>query len=265
MNNLWNRSKAAGFAGDLAQRVYSSRLIGRDPSLVLHGGGNTSVKTIERNVFGEDEAVLYVKGSGWDLATIEPQGFSPCRMTHLLRLSCLESLPDLRMAAELKGCMTDPAAPSPSVEAILHAVLPARFVDHTHADALLSLCNTPDGEERVREAYGGRVVVIPYVMPGFKLARACAALLGNKMAPETIGVVLMSHGLLSFGDTAESSYARMVELATFAEQSLAKRTAWTVEWPAAPRPSLPVRSELALFRRDLSAMMGAPCVLSSRR
>jgi rhamnose utilization protein RhaD (predicted bifunctional aldolase and dehydrogenase)/NAD(P)-dependent dehydrogenase (short-subunit alcohol dehydrogenase family) len=265
MKNLWNSAEAAGFAGDLGQRVYSSRLIGRDPSLVLHGGGNTSVKTIERNVFGEEEAILHVKGSGWDLATIEAQGFSPCRMAHLLRLSGLESLPDVRMAEELRGCMTRPSAPSPSVEAILHAVLPARFVDHSHADALLSLCNTPDGDERVREAYGERVVVIPYVMPGFKLARSCARLLPKKMSPGVVGVILMGHGIISFGDTAEVSYGRMIELATLAEQALARRKAWVVGWPAAPVSPAPFRGELAAFRRDLSAMIGAPAILGARR
>ncbi|HEY5079895.1 MAG TPA: bifunctional aldolase/short-chain dehydrogenase [Opitutaceae bacterium] len=265
MKNLWNSAEAAAHPGDLGQRVYSSRLIGSDPTLVLHGGGNTSVKAIERNVFGEEEAILHVKGSGWDLATIEPRGFSPCRMNHLLRLSGLESLPDVRMAAELRGCMTDPSAPTPSVEAILHAVLPAKFVDHTHADALLSVCNTPEGEERVQEVYGERVVVIPYVMPGFKLARSCARLLGARMTPRTIGVVLMSHGLISFGDTAEISYGRMIELATLAEQSLARRNAWSIEWPAVPAASIPIRNELAAFRRDLSAMMGAPAILGVRR
>jgi rhamnose utilization protein RhaD (predicted bifunctional aldolase and dehydrogenase)/NAD(P)-dependent dehydrogenase (short-subunit alcohol dehydrogenase family) len=265
MNNLWNNSEAAEFPGDLAQRVYSSRLIGRDRSLVLHGGGNTSVKTVEKNIFGEEEAILHVKGSGWDLATIEAGEFSPCRMNHLLRLSTLESLSDVRMASELRGCMTDPFAPVPSVEAILHAIVPAKFVDHTHADAFLSISNTPGGEDLVREIYGERVVIIPYVMPGFKLARSCGRLLEKKMTPQVIGVALMNHGLISFGDTAETSYNRMILLATLAEAYLARRKAWTLEWPAAPATLLPFRVELATFRRDLSAVMGAPAILKIRR
>ena len=171
MKSLWDDSAAAAFAGDLGQRVYTSRLLGRDDSLVLHGGGNTSVKVREKNLFGEEETLLYVKGSGWDLATIEAAGFSPCRMPHLMRLAGLEALSDLRMATELKGCMTNPAAPAPSVEAILHALLPAKFVDHTHADAFIAACNTPGGAKRIREIYGDQVIIVPYEMPGFKLAR----------------------------------------------------------------------------------------------
>ena len=265
MKNLWISSDAARFRGDLAQRVYSSRLLGSDASLVLHGGGNTSVKTLERNVFGDEEAILRIKGSGWDLASIEAGGFSPCRMAHLLRLAGLESLTDLRMASELKGCMTDPSAPSPSVEAILHAVLPAKFVDHTHADSLISISNTPGGEARVRGVYGDRAAVVPYVMPGFKLARACAVQLLGGMPAGAIGVVLMNHGLISFGGSAEESYARMIELVTLAEEHLAARKAWTVEWPRAGAAPGPSRAEIAAFRRDLSSAMGAPAILSTSR
>ena len=264
MKNLWNSAEAAGFPGDLGQRVYTSRLIGRDPSLVLHGGGNTSVKVREKNVFGDEEPILYVKGSGWDLAAIEAEGFSPCRMAHLLRLSGLEALSDTRMVAELRGCMTRPSAPTPSVEAILHAILPARFVDHTHADAIISVTNTPGGRDRVREIYGDTVVVVPYVMPGFKLARLCATLLPREMSPRTVGVVLMGHGIFTFGDTAESSYARMIDCVGLAEEYLSRRKAWNIAWPAAEAPARPLRAGLAAFRRELSAVMGAPAILSVR-
>ena len=133
MHSRWNEEVSSQFAGDLAQRVYSSRLLGQDTSLVLHGGGNTSVKTRVANLFGEQEDILYVKGSGWDLETIEAEGFAPCRMKGLLRLAELETLSDSQMAVELQKSKTDPSAPAPSVEAILHAILPAKFVDHTHA------------------------------------------------------------------------------------------------------------------------------------
>src|SRR5688500_16163161 len=149
MISLWNDSEAAKFPTLLEQRVYTSRLLGRDPSLVLHGGGNTSVKARARNVFGDEEDILFVKGSGWDLETIEPGGFSPCRMAHLLRLAQLPDLSDRQMADELLAGMTNPAAPAPSVEAILHAILPYSFVDHTHADALIAITNTPGGEQRI--------------------------------------------------------------------------------------------------------------------
>src|ERR1022692_3072750 len=264
MKNLWNSAEAAGFAGDIGQRVYTSRLIGRDPSLVLHGGGNTSVKVGERNLFVDEEQILHVKGTGWDLAAIEPRGFSPCRMAHLLRLAGLDSLSDVRMVAELRGSMTNASAPTPSVEAILHAIIPARFVDHTHADAIVTVMNTPGGEDRLREIYGDRVVIVPYVMPGFKLARLCATLLPQKVTPRAIGVALMSHGLITFGETAESSYARMIECVTLAEEYLSGRGAWKVEWPAAAAPSRPLRAELAAFRRELSGAMRAPSASALR-
>ena len=192
MHSRWNEEVSSQFAGDLAQRVYSSRLLGQDTSLVLHGGGNTSVKTRVANLFGEQEDILYVKGSGWDLETIEAEGFAPCRMKGLLRLAELETLSDSQMAVELQKSKTDPSAPAPSVEAILHAILPAKFVDHTHADAVLAVTNTADGRQRVSEIYGNRVVVIPYVMPGFKLARLCAELFPEQAGPQTIGMLLIT-------------------------------------------------------------------------
>src|SRR6188474_1095430 len=128
VRSLWNDDDAARFEGDLAQRVYTSRLLGRDTSLVLHGGGNTSVKLVERDLFGDELELLYVKGSGWDLATIEGAGFAPVRLRVLLRLAQLDALTDAEMARELRAATVDPAAPAPSVETILHAILPARFV-----------------------------------------------------------------------------------------------------------------------------------------
>jgi rhamnose utilization protein RhaD (predicted bifunctional aldolase and dehydrogenase)/NAD(P)-dependent dehydrogenase (short-subunit alcohol dehydrogenase family) len=263
--NRWNSAEAAGFAGDLGQRVYSSCLLGAEPALVLHGGGNTSVKVLEKNIFKEDEAVIYVKGSGSDLATVTAEGFAPCRMERLLRLSALESLSDVRMATELKASMTNPSAPAPSVEAILHAVLPGKFVDHTHADAIISITNSPSGEDRIREIYGERVVIIPYVMPGFKLARVCARLLPKKLTPQTIGVVLMNHGLITFGETAEESYGRMIDLVTQAEGYLSRHHALRFEWPPAAPRTRSLRVELAAFRRDLSKALGAPAILTTSR
>ncbi|MDB6093089.1 MAG: short-chain dehydrogenase [Verrucomicrobia bacterium] len=263
MKSLWNDQEAAKFSGDLAQRVYSSRLLGRDPSLVLHGGGNTSVKVKEINVFGEEEEILCVKGSGWDLETIEAAGFSPCRLAHLLRLAGLPALSDLQMAKELKGCLTNPAAPMPSVEAILHATLPGKFVDHTHADALISITNTAAGRQRVNEVYGDRVVCIPYVMPGFKLARLCAELFRQHSHPGTVGLVLMNHGLFSFGDTAKIAYERMIELASMAEDYLARNNAWKLPASTLTAPTSSHRAELAAFRRELSGAMGGPAILTT--
>src|SRR5438270_9164932 len=179
----WDDREASAFEGLLAQRVYTSRLLGRDHALVLHGGGNTSVKIRERNVFGDEEEILYVKGSGWDLETIEAPGFAPVRLAHVLRLATLSQLSDPQMVQELRAAMTDPAAPTPSVETILHAILPYRFVDHTHADALLAITNTAAGEQRIRELYGDSVVVLPYVMPGFDLARLAAVRFPAEVGP----------------------------------------------------------------------------------
>ncbi|MFM7575377.1 MAG: class II aldolase/adducin family protein, partial [Microcystaceae cyanobacterium] len=167
MENLWNDTEAARYPGDRFQRVYTSRLLGRDASLVLHGGGNTSVKIRETNLVGEEEEILYIKGSGWDLATIEAAGFAPVRLAPLLKLAQLPRLSDRQMVNELKTHTTLASAPTPSVETILHATLPYKFVDHTHADAVVTITNTDQGLERIQQIYGDRVVIIPYVMPGF--------------------------------------------------------------------------------------------------
>src|SRR3954467_4362 len=227
MQSLWSDEEARPFKGDLGLRVYTSRLLGRDKSLVLHGGGNTSVKLRERDLFGEEQAVLYVKGSGWDLETIEPQGFSPVLLAHVLKLAELPALPDPEMVNQLVTHMLRAQAPAPSIETILHGLMPPKFVDHTHADAVLSVTNTKDGEKRIREIYGKRCVVIPYLMPGFDLAQFCAREMKRQGTPDTIGMVLMNHGIFSFGETARESYERMIELVTLAEKYLEAKRAWT--------------------------------------
>ncbi|HSV63138.1 MAG TPA: bifunctional aldolase/short-chain dehydrogenase [Chthoniobacterales bacterium] len=259
MKNLWDSGEAAKCKSDLELRVYSSRLLGRDDTLVLHGGGNTSVKVRERNVVGDEEEILYVKGSGWDLETIEVNGFAPVRMAPLLKLARLEALSDPQMVNELAANVTRADAPAPSVETILHAVIPHKFVDHTHADALLAITNTDDGEARVREIYGDEVLVVPYVMPGFELARACAQKIEAEMKPSTIGMVLLKHGLFSFGATAEESYARMISLVERAENYLKKQNAWELRWPN--ETASRIGPQLALLRSDLAKAAGFPVVL----
>jgi rhamnose utilization protein RhaD (predicted bifunctional aldolase and dehydrogenase)/NAD(P)-dependent dehydrogenase (short-subunit alcohol dehydrogenase family) len=265
MDNLWNDDEAARYPGELGARVYTSRLLGRDKSLVLHGGGNTSVKVRERNLFGEEEDILYVKGSGWDLETIEEAGFSPVRMDHLLRLATLSELSDPQMVNEMVTHLTRSSAPVPSVEAILHAVLPYKFVDHTHADAVVAVTNTPGGEERIREIYGDSVVVIPYVMPGFDLARVCAARFAAEAGPRTVGMVLMNHGIFSFGATARESYDRMIHLVGLAEEYLKRQGAWDLGSPSETADGRPDPVEIARLRRDISGAAGFPVVLASRR
>ncbi len=263
IESLWNDSDAAHHQGDVGLRVYTSRLLGRDPSLVLHGGGNTSVKIRKPNVVGEEEEILYVKGSGWDLETIEEAGFAPVRMEHLLKLAKLAALSDPQMVNELATHVTRAGAPAPSVEAILHAILPYRFVDHTHADALLAVTNTQDGEKRVQEIYGDDVVIIPYVMPGFDLARLCAQKFAADAHAGTIGMVLLKHGIFSFGATAKESYERMIALVGRAEAHLKKhgvRKTTKAESGDLPASS---RIEIALLRSELSKQAGLPVLLAT--
>ena len=263
MRSLWNDAEATDCSSELGLRVYTSRLLGRDPSLVLRGGGNTSVKIRERNLLGEEEDILYVKGSGWDLETIEAPGFAPVRMAHLLKLARLEALADPQMVNELATQVTRASAPAPSVEAILHAILPYPYVDHTHADALLAITNTRDGERRARDIYGTDTVIVPYVMPGFDLARHCAHQFAAEAGPGTIGMVLMNHGIFSFGATARESYERMIALVARAESYLARHGAWDL--PAAKTDGVPqaLRTELARLRREISACTGFPVVLAA--
>ena len=242
------RYGALGVGEALALRTYSARLLGADADLVLHGGGNTSVKTTVTGLLGETIPVLCVKGSGWDLATIEPPGHPAVRLQPLQALRALESLSDEQMVAAQRQNLIDPAAPNPSVEALLHAFLPHTFVDHTHSTALLALADQADAEAVCREVYGDRVVLVPYVMPGFALAKACAdayeEALARGQAPE--GMVLLKHGLFSFGATAQESYGRMIELVAQAEGRLSRgeRSLHSVAMPERPTPAAALLPQL---------------------
>ena len=260
MKSLWSDAEAAQFNGALGPRVYTSRLLGRDKSLVLHGGGNTSVKLREKNLFGEDVDVLYVKGSGSDLETIDVEGFSPVPLDYMRRLTTLPRLSDAHMVNELKSHRLRAGAPSPSVETLLHALLPYPYADHTHADAVLSVSNAPDGEKRVREIYGDRVVVIPYIMAGFDLAAHCAREFPRQAGKNTIGMVLVSHGIFSFGKEARESYERMIELVSMAEEYLQRKKAWHIALPT-PRAAAVKRDEIAALRRAASEAAGFPLLL----
>jgi rhamnose utilization protein RhaD (predicted bifunctional aldolase and dehydrogenase)/NAD(P)-dependent dehydrogenase (short-subunit alcohol dehydrogenase family) len=263
MKSLWSDAEAAQLTGPLGPRVYTSRLLGRDRSLVLHGGGNTSVKLREKNLFGEEEDVLYVKGSGWDLETIEPAGFTPVALAYVRKLAGLAQLPDPQMVNELNTHMLRAGAPSPSVETILHAILPHKYVDHTHADAVLSVSNSPDGDKRIREIYGDRVVVIPYIMAGFDLAAYCAREFPRQAGRNTVGMVLLSHGIFSFGPDARASYELMIELVSMAEEYLAMKKAWQVAFPSVRSGGGAAfkREDVAKLRRAISDQAGFPVVV----
>src|SRR5256885_1531012 len=207
MRSLWSDGEAeaavARYAGqgvgrDLALRVYTTRLLGGVPELVLHGGGNTSVKTVERDIFGDPVDVLCVKGSGWDMAGIEPAGLPAVRLEPLRRLRRLERLSDEDMVNAQRCNLLDASAPTPSVETLFHAFLPQKFVDHTHANAVLAVSDQPDGEDLLRDVYGDRAVVVPYVMPGFALAVMASE--AQRQAPHAEGLVLHKHGIVSWGE-----------------------------------------------------------------
>jgi rhamnose utilization protein RhaD (predicted bifunctional aldolase and dehydrogenase)/NAD(P)-dependent dehydrogenase (short-subunit alcohol dehydrogenase family) len=227
MKNRWSddeaRAMVAQYAADgvnedLALRVYTSRLLGGDPELVLHGGGNTSVKTTGRDALGNAIDVICVKGSGWDLGDIEPPGLPALRLDELRALLALDKLTDEDMVNAQRCNLLDSSAPNPSVETLLHAFLPYKFVDHTHANAVLALTDQPDGEALCRAVFGDRVTILPYIMPGFDLSQAAYA--ADKEAPGRDGMILLKHGIFTFGETAREAYDRMIELVSMAEDRL---------------------------------------------
>lgn len=234
MKNRWNDTDAekaiktyGDVAEDIALRVYTSRLIGADPALVLHGGGNTSVKSSAKNRVGEDVRTLFVKGSGWDLDTLEPPGLPGVKLDALLKLRALDSLSDEDMVNEQRINLLNASSPNPSVETLLHAFLPQKFIDHSHADSILVIANQPNSEEICREIYGNTFALVPYIMPGFLLAKAAAE--AYEKNPNVRGLVLVNHGLFTFGETAKESYDRHIEAVTLAEGFIAgkKRKALT--------------------------------------
>ena len=255
MKSLWDDQKAAALASDpLALRVYSSRLLGGDPTLVLHGGGNTSVKTTVKNFFGDEEEILYVKGSGWDLGTIEAPGFAPVRLSVPLHMAKRETISDTDMVKNLRAAMLDSSAPTPSVETVLHAIIPFKFVDHTHADTVVAVMNTPGGEERMREIYGPNMLIVPYVMPGFILARTVYTMTRDIDWQKLDGILLMNHGVFTFADDAKRSYERHIEIVTQAEAYVAQHTEPRSMATTTPQIDL---LELARLRHAVSQARGA--------
>ena len=227
MQSKWNELRARdaietyaekGVSEDLALRVYTTRLLGRDPLLVLHGGGNTSVKTRAKDDLGVEHEVIAVKGSGWDMADIEPQGLPAVKLEPLRKLRALDALSDEAMVNVQRLNLLDAGAPNPSVETLLHAFLPHKFIDHTHAAAVLSLVDQPDGEALAREVYDGRMGIVPYIAPGFGLAKAAAEI--YEQNPEVEGLILHKHGIFTFGATAREAYECMIEMVSLAEARL---------------------------------------------
>jgi rhamnose utilization protein RhaD (predicted bifunctional aldolase and dehydrogenase)/NAD(P)-dependent dehydrogenase (short-subunit alcohol dehydrogenase family) len=215
------RYARTGVSRDLALRVYTSRLLGQDPELVLHGGGNTSVKTRMHDMLGEDVEVLCVKGSGSDMARIDPAGLPAVRLEPLRALlRSRDALSDQDMVSFQRVNLLDPMAPNPSVETLLHALVPHKYVDHTHSTAILSLVDQPDGEAICADVYNGRMGIVPYVMPGFALAKKAAEVF--EAAPTVDGLILHKHGIFTFGASGRESYERMIEMVSMAEARLAR-------------------------------------------
>ena len=230
MKSLWNSKHAQaainqyasqGVAADLALRVYTTRLLGGEPKLVLHGGGNTSLKTKVVDMVGEEWEVLCVKGSGWDMGIIEPSGLPAVKLGPLRKARAFEALSDEDMVTLQRANLIDPSSPNPSVETLLHAFLPHAFVDHTHSTAILSIVDQPNGQELCQEIFGERMGMVDYVAPGFELSKAAADIYEVNTRVE--GLILDKHGICTFGDTAESAYERMIEHVSLAEAYIGRR------------------------------------------
>ena len=255
MKNMWSDTDARemvdqygdqGVDEDLALRVYTTRLLGRNPELVLHGGGNTSVKVQMRDLLGKQVDVLCVKGSGWDMADIEPPGLPAVRLDPLLELRNVESLTDDEMVNFQRTNLLDANSPNPSVETLLHAFLPYKFVDHTHAVSVLSLTNQPNGEELCKDVLGDRVGIVPYVMPGFPLSKISEQVFKEHLDVE--GLILIKHGIFTFGETAIEAYDRMIDLVTLVEGRLKQGRKRVFPAVDLPRNILPVASVGPILR-----------------
>jgi rhamnose utilization protein RhaD (predicted bifunctional aldolase and dehydrogenase)/NAD(P)-dependent dehydrogenase (short-subunit alcohol dehydrogenase family) len=260
MENLWSDKDAESYIDqfttnevnhDVALRVYTSRLLGGDPKLVLHGGGNTSVKTTMPDMLGQDTDVLCVKGSGWDLGDIEPPGLPAVRLEPIRQLVVLAALSDEGMVNAQRINLLDASAPNPSVETLLHAFLPHKFVDHTHANAVLALTDQEGGDDICREVFGDRMGYVPYIMPGFALAKKAKEVFEQDTGVE--GLILLKHGIFSFGETAQESYERMIEMVSLAEAEIEKRKSLSFSSVEIPTRLASV-SEIAPILRGLCAM-----------
>jgi rhamnose utilization protein RhaD (predicted bifunctional aldolase and dehydrogenase)/NAD(P)-dependent dehydrogenase (short-subunit alcohol dehydrogenase family) len=253
MKSLWSDEAAAAFADDdLAMRVYTSRLLGSSDALVMHGGGNTSVKASTRDFFGNELEVLYVKGSGWDLKTIEKAGFPAIKLRETKLLAELETLSDTDMTRQLRALMLDPMAPSPSVEAILHAILPAKFIDHTHADAIVTLSNNPQGQSILADVFPD-CLILPYIMPGFILSRQVNEALKRHHCEHYKGIILKHHGVFTYHDDAKIAYENMIELVTRAEDYIAAHANIQHDTTTSPVDLI----DLARIRKAVSVARGS--------
>ncbi|MFL2886723.1 MAG: bifunctional aldolase/short-chain dehydrogenase [Candidatus Pelagibacter sp.] len=215
-----NKYKNLGHSKDMALRVYTTRLLGRNSELVLHGGGNTSVKTNIKDIDGKKYDVLCIKGSGWDMAEIEPEGLPAVKLQPLLALKNKKNLSDEDMVAYQKRNLINIKSPNPSVETFLHAFLPFKFVDHTHSDAIMNVTNRPNGLKFCKEIFGNKVSIVPYVMPGFDLAKKINEVYSKN--PNINCLILLNHGIFTFANDAKQSYDLMIKYVSDAERAIKK-------------------------------------------
>jgi len=215
VKSLWQEEKASQLASGLDELVYRSNLIGTDRAVCNWGGGNTSMKTTEKDFRGRDVEVMWVKGSGSDLATMKAHNFTGLRVDDIRPLLDKEEMPDEEMVEYLSHCMIDSKHPRASIETLLHAFLPFKHVDHTHPDAIISLCCADNGKQIAEEIYGNRFVWVPYIRPGFTLSKMIAE--GVKNNPNAELVLMEKHGLVVWGDTAQESYEKTISIINEAE------------------------------------------------
>jgi rhamnose utilization protein RhaD (predicted bifunctional aldolase and dehydrogenase)/NAD(P)-dependent dehydrogenase (short-subunit alcohol dehydrogenase family) len=266
MNSLWDNQESKQFQTDLEMRAYTSRLLGASSDLVLHGGGNTSVKITQNNLFNEPEDLLYIKGSGHDLKTIQQNGFSPVLLDKMIRLASLDGLSDTDMVTEMRKALTNPTAPTPSVETILHALIPYKFVDHTHADSIVAISNTPNGEELLKEIYGERILILPYVMAGFVLAKQVYEALNNNPIENYDGIILCHHGAITFGDDAKTSYESMIAMVTKAEDYLNEKKIFDIADSQPKKEAANVQAlQIAKLRKEYSLKNQKPTLVRLRQ
>ena len=229
MKNLWNEKRAKkytldyaklGISEDLALRIYTTHLLGLEKKLVLHGGGNTSVKSLGQDTFNKKRNIMYVKGSGWDMSNLNHLGMPGLYLDPLLRTLELKHMSDEKMVNYLRSNLLDSNSPNPSVETLLHAFLPHKYVDHSHSNAILSLINLKESKTLIKKIFGNKLALVSYIRPGFDLAKLCYEIYLNNKSIE--GIILLNHGIFTFGESAKKSYDRMIKFVTIAEKFLLK-------------------------------------------
>jgi rhamnose utilization protein RhaD (predicted bifunctional aldolase and dehydrogenase) len=263
MHSLWNDEAASHCADALELRAYTSRLLGNDPDLVLYGGGNTSLKALWRCADGSSVECLYVKGTGSDLAHVTPSDFTPLQLEGTRKLLEQAHLDTDGMMAGLAPLKLRADAPKPSIETLLHASVPTRHVEHTHADSVLAVINTASGRRIAREVFRDVAPLVPFRHSGFELAKLCTATFERERTERTIGLILENHGVVAFGDDARTSYENMLALVARAEAYLRSKNAWLLPTAPVPLRTRATAIALARLRRDLSAVAGWPMVLAN--